>query len=100
MKIVERMIQQVHMDKWPELEILEKRWVAMENRVGLPPKRRLQAIAGSQTLSTLIIEREWECFAQFEAMAEKQFADPEFAQLDAETGACLGSVQIEFYRVL
>ncbi len=100
MKIEERMIQQVHMDKWPDLEILEKRWVALENRLGFPPKRRLQAIAGSQTMGTLIIEREWDCLAQFETMMEKQFADPEFQQLNAETGTCIGSVQLEFYQVL
>ncbi len=100
MKILERSIQQIPEDKWPKLEILEKRWVAMENRLGFPTKRRYRTIAGNGNMSTLIIEREWDCLAQFETMMEKQFADPEFQQLYAETGACVDSVQTEFYLVL
>ncbi len=72
----------------------------MENRLGFPPKRRYRTLAGSQNMDTLIIEREWDCFAQSETMMEKQFADPEFQQLYTETGACVDSVQTEFYMVL
>ena len=97
MIVVQRMIQQIYPGKNAELEALDKRWDAVEQGLGFPPKKRLWSIAGEHDTSTLIIERQWESMAAMEAAYEKSFADPDIQALEKEGDAIIKSSRIELY---
>ena len=97
MVIIERQIQMVRSGKWAELEDLDKKFTAVESRLGFPAKRRCRSLVGGLTTDTLIIERQWESFAVLEATYEKALTNPEHRALSEEVELILGSQQIEFY---
>src|SRR4030042_4788183 len=100
MVTIERMIQQVRPDKWAELEEIDKRYNAVENRLGFPPKKRYQCMMGSHDMNTLIVERQWDSLAAMEATYEKAFAAPEHQALQKEITSIIKSVQMELYMPL
>lgn len=101
MIVVERMIQKVIPGKWAELNEIDKRFDAVEGRLGFPAnKKRYQCMIGSHDSNTLIIERLWESMAVMEAIYEKAFADPELQALFQETNSIVESNQIEIYSPL
>lgn len=97
MVIVERQIQQVRPDKWAELEAIDKRFNAIESRLGFPPKKRYRCYVGGHNTNTLIIERQWESMAAMEAAYEKAFADSGWQALGAEAVSITESDQHELY---
>ena len=97
MLFLERSIQQVRSDKWPELEAIDKKFNAVESRLGFPPKKRYRCYVGGHDTNTLIIERQWESLAKMEAAYEKAFADPEWQALGAEVVTIVKSDQNELY---
>jgi hypothetical protein len=97
MVIIERQIQMVRSGKWTELEELDKKFTAVESRLGFPAKRRCRSLIGGLTTDALIIERQWESFAVLEATYEKALTNPEHQALSEEAALILGSQQIEFY---
>lgn len=97
---IERMIQTVHADKWAELKELDKRYNAVESRLGFPPKKRYQCIMGGHKRNTVIVERQWESLAAMEATYEKAGADPELQALNEETRSIVKSIRVEVYRPL
>ena len=97
---IERMVQQVRPDKWAELEEIDKRYNAVENRLGFPPKKRYQCMMGSHDMNTLIVERQWDSLAAMEATYEKAFTDPEHQALQKEITSIIKSVQMELYMPL
>ncbi len=97
---IERLIQKVYPGKWAEWEAIDKRYDAIEQRLGFPPKKRYQCIIGGQDQNTLIIERQWECLAALETTYEKGLADPEFQALNSEVTSILQSSQMEVYTPL
>lgn len=94
-KVLERLTQQVFATKWPELEELDKKYDAIESRLGYPPKRRYRLFAGGGNTNTLVIEREWESLADLEAAYEKAFIDPEWQAVDAKALQIIADNQFE-----
>lgn len=98
---IERMIQKVFPGKWAELEEIDKRYNAVEKRLGFPPtKKRYQCMIGGHSSDTLIIERQWESLAVMEAAYEKAFADPELQALGKEIASIIENNQVEVYTPL
>ncbi len=100
MAILERLIQKIYPGKWAELEEIDKRFNVVESRLGFPPKKRYQSLAGSHDMDTLLVDREWESMAAGEAAYAKLLADPEWQALGAEIGSIVKSNRREFYFVL
>ena len=97
MVVMERQIQQLHPNKWAELEALDKKYQPVEKRCGFPDKRRYRCFTGSENTNVLIIEREWASFAALEAAYEKALADPEWQALGDEGAAIVESDRHELY---
>jgi len=97
---VERMIQKIVPGKWEALEVLDTHYNALESKLGFPPKRRMRAVFGGLPTDTLIVEREWESMAAFEAATMKRMADPSYPALDAEGVGVIESMVWEVYMVL
>jgi hypothetical protein len=100
MIVIDRSIQKVYPDKWAELEEIDKRYTAVESRLGFPPKKRYQCLTGSHEVNTLIVERQWASMATMEATYEKAFADPEHQALEKELTSIIKSVHWELYMPL
>jgi len=58
MVIIERQIQMVRSGKWSEREELDKKFTAVESRLGFPAKRRCRSLIGGLTTDALIVERQ------------------------------------------
>jgi hypothetical protein len=97
MVVVERLIQQVRPDKWAELEVLDKKYGAVESRHGFPDKKRYRCFVGADNTNTLIIERQWESLAAMETAYEKVFTDSEWQALGIETEPVIESDRHEIY---
>ena len=98
---LERMIQQIRPDKWDALEELDKKYNAVEKRMGFPAKRRYQMIFGrNPAFTTLVIEREWESMAAMETVMMKALADPEYQALGVEGHDIIQNFKWEMYLVL
>jgi hypothetical protein len=100
MVAIDRMIQKIYPGKWAELEEIDKKYTAVENRLGFPPKKRCTCILGSHDSNTLIVERRWDSLAAMEATYEKAFADPEHQALQKEVTSIVKSTQWEVYTPL
>jgi hypothetical protein len=100
MVIVERLIQQVKPGGWTDLEALDAKFNAVEQRLGFPAKRRLRYYFGGHDTNTLVIERQWENLAQMEAAYERAFADPDWQALSAGTTAMISGDQHELLAEL
>ena len=96
---IEWMIQKVHTGKWKDLESFEKKIVPLENKVGFPPKKRLQGTFGASD-ETLIIERQWESLAQMEECYSKLMKEPELLEFGDELYGFIDSTRIDIYTVL
>ncbi len=100
MVVVERLVQEINMDKWAELEALDKQYDVVEARLGFPPKRRLRVFAGPHHMNTLIIEREWGSVSEMEAVYEQAEADPELMSLWADNSGIIKTSRMELYTPL
>jgi len=100
MAVLERMVQTIAMDRWAELDPLDKKWSAVESRFGFPAKRRYQALAGAYDANTIIIERQWESMAEMEATYQKANEDPEYTALYSESPGVVLTNRNELYFVL
>ncbi len=98
MVVVERMIQEIYPDKLADLEELDKRYTAVEDGLGFPPKKRFWSMAGALDFNTLVIEREWPSMAAMETAYEKSFASLEIQALYAEGMAIIKSSRMELYQ--
>ena len=101
MKVLHRQIQHVRPSMWAELEAIDKRFDAVERRLGFPAnKRRYRCYFGTHTLDTLIVEYEWESLAAMEATFARAMADPKWQALSAEVTSILQDNQMELYATL
>jgi len=100
MVVVERLTQTISMERWSELDAVDKKWDAVESRLGFPPKKRYQALAGGFDANTIFIERQWESLAQMEAAYEKANQDPEYLALFPTTAGIVLSNRLELFSVL
>jgi hypothetical protein len=94
---IERMIQHIYPGKWAELEAIDKKYNAVEARLGFPAKKRYQLLMGTHPAGTLIIERQWPSLAAMEAANERGMADPEYQALQQEGASIIKSVHWELY---
>ena len=90
-------MMQIHPGKWDELEELDKRMTAVENRLGFPPKRQYKCYFGAHDTNTYVSECEWESFAAMEAAYTEAFADPEWQAIAAETVGVIETDQEEIW---
>lgn len=76
--ILERAIQKVANNNYDAYIEYERKWEAIEQRIGgFPPKCHYMAQSGTQPMGTIIWQREWPDMATCEAMYEKLFSDEE-----------------------
>jgi hypothetical protein len=97
MVIIERMVQHIFPGKWAELEAIDKKYNAVEARLGFPTKKRLQLLMGTHPAGTLVIEREWPSLAVMEAANAKGMADPEYQALQQESATIIKNIYWELY---
>jgi hypothetical protein len=97
MIIIERMIQQIYPEKWAELEMIDKKYNAIEARLGFPAKKRFTYLTGRHEMNALIIERQWESLAKMEATYEKSMLDPEYQALQMESASIIKGIHQELY---
>jgi hypothetical protein len=97
MIVIERLVQEVYPGKYPELKAIDERYDAVEVGLGFPPKKRFWNISGQYDYNTLILERQWESLAAWEAAMEKALASPEIQALDKEGLAIVKSTRTELY---
>jgi len=95
--ILERSIQKIYPGKWAELDKIDKKFNKLEKKLGFPSKKRYTSVSSSHDSNTLILERQWESFAEAEAAYEKAFADPEYQKLGLELAGIVKSTRSEFY---
>lgn len=99
MRIMERLTQKVDRASWAKKLALEKRYEAVEARLGYPPSRRYRAFIGTADTNTRVIERDWSGLGAYLTTVEKAQADPEWQALGAEQiGIVLGN-QMELYII-
>jgi hypothetical protein len=91
------MIQKVLPGKWAALEEIDKKFNAVESRLGFPSKKRYRCMIGGHDTNTLVVERQWDSLAKMEAAHEKAFLDPEHQALAEEINSLIVSNQYEVY---
>ena len=79
--VIQRLIQRVYNGKWEELDLIDKKFTEMENKIGYPPKKRYRCISGPYDTNTIIIEHQWESLAKMEKVMTKAYLDPEYQKL-------------------
>ena len=97
MKIVERMVQEIFPGQNAALDDLDKRYDAIESKLGFPPKKRMWSISGPHPTNTLVLEREWESMAAMETAIEKLFENEGIRALWKEGETIIKSSRIELY---
>lgn len=99
--IIERLTQKIFPGKWAALEELDKKYQAVEQRLGFPAgKKRYQCLIGGHDNNTLIVERPWDSVATMEVIYTKAFADPAWQALSQEGASIVASNQTEVYGPL
>lgn len=97
MSLIERMVQEIHSGKFEALEELDKRYQPVEKRLGFPPSKRFWVVSGVYTLSTIVIEREWESMAAFEEAFNRALDDAEWQALNDAGAGIVKNARIEFF---
>jgi hypothetical protein len=98
MAILERRVQQVKKGEWDAYMEWEKKWEAIEERLGgFPTKKHYRAISGPYGLDTAVWEREWESFSVMEAAYTKMGGDPDVQALSDADSPLASADRIEFY---
>jgi hypothetical protein len=96
MAMLERRIQKD--PKQDEYREWEKKWEAIEKRLGgFPAKRHYVLVSGSDDSGTIVWEREWDSFAASEVAYDKLFEDSEAQRLASTAASIYGGERIEFY---
>ncbi len=93
--ILERLTQKIHPGCWAALEELNKKYDAVEQKHGYPPKRRYQLVLGAGSLDTLVVERDWESMAEWEKHLTEVMQDPDHQKLGEEAIGIIESSQME-----
>ncbi|MHA1669293.1 MAG: hypothetical protein ACTSV5_01815 [Promethearchaeota archaeon] len=84
--IIWRQIQKVKSDKWDDLEIVEKKFIEDEKRLGFPTekKKRYLALFGPDGVNSLIIDYQFNRMAKMEKVYTKAVLDPDYQKLMKE----------------
>jgi hypothetical protein len=98
MKVMVRTIMEAVPGKMAEALELEKKHMAIANRVlGISGKCYRPLSGGGYTMNTIISEGEFESLAAFEAHPLKMGADPEMQALMPKFDELIESMEVEFY---
>jgi len=97
MNIIIRETQKIHPGKWADIMKLDKKYNAVEKRLGFPSKKSFRSYFGSHDINTLVIEHEWASMAAFEADVEKANNDAEYRSLEKDFDALIESCQVDVY---
>jgi hypothetical protein len=101
MAILERHVGKVLGNRWDEVLTLEKRWDALEARLGgFPPKRRYRMAYGGLGWSTWVWESQWESVEEMSVAYKRLDADPECAALEQPWEGLVENIANELYEVL
>lgn len=95
--IIQRLIQEIYLDKWDALDELNDKFVALEEKMGFPPQKRYRSLVGGLTMDTLVIERTWQSMAKLEKATTKAFLDPDYSKLTAELPKIIKTQRMELY---
>jgi len=77
MRVLERHTQTLEKGGWETYVAKEKKWEALEKRLGGFPTKRHFRPFGNWNGTAVVWEREWDSFAAMEAAYEKNIGDPE-----------------------
>jgi len=98
MKVMVRTIEKVFPGKMAEAMELERKHIAIANRIlGISGKCYRPLSGGGDTMRTIISEGEFDSLASFEAHPEKMGADPEMRALMPKFEGAIESMEVEFY---
>ena len=98
MKVMVRSIMKILPGKMEEAMNLEKKHMAIANRVlGMSPRIYRPLSGGGDTTRTIIWEIELDSLAAFEAHPMKIGADPEIQALFPKLNTVIDSLEVEFY---
>ena len=100
MQILERWVQNIREGQWAAWEALDRKMSALEGRHQFTPKRRYRLLTGNLADNTVIVEREWNSFAAFEAAYDSIFRDPEYPVATADLTAIIDRNVLELYMTL
>ena len=102
MAFLERRVQKLKKGTLDEYLEWEKRWEALEERLGgFPPKRHYRAISGPYDRNTVEWEREWESFEEMLGAYRRMGEDPETKEIGGGTAASpVTSESIEWWSTL
>jgi hypothetical protein len=100
MKLLERYVQQLKEGEWDAYMEWEKKWEAIEQRLGgFPTKKHYWAWSGPHNMGTVVWEREWESLSAMEAAYGKEDGDPDFEAM-SDIPSPVASQRIELYYVI
>ena len=100
MAIVERRIQTLHASKFEEFKTWEKKWSAIETKLGgFEPKRHMGSMFTPDQQGTTIWERNWESLASMEAAYGRMWNDTDAKALGAQSQTLVSFSRIEIYNV-
>jgi len=100
MLILERIIHQIHPDKWPEVMPMEAEFDQVEKPLGFTEKKRFRMMAGGEGLNTLVIERHWPSMAAMEAAYDKAMVDPGWQVMGVKMAPIIKDTRYELLMVL
>ncbi len=100
MRILERLVQTIAADKWPQLREANAAFEPVQRQLGFPPTRHYQALAGVHGTDIQISEREWDSMAAMEAGWEKLMSGPQYAELEASLAGVVLDNRWEFYLIM
>ena len=101
MKVMVRTIMKAVPGKMAEAVALEKKHIAIANRVlGISGKCYQPLSGGGDTMNTIISEGEFESLAAFEAHPQKMGADPEMQALMPKFETAIRGMEVEFYTLI
>jgi hypothetical protein len=98
MKVMARTIMKAVPNKMAELTELEKKHMAIANRVlGISGRCHRRVRGAGDTANTIIVEGEFDSFVAFEAHPQKTGPDPEMQALLPKYEGIIDSMEVEFY---
>jgi hypothetical protein len=99
--LVERCTQKV-IGSYPDVVALEKKFEALETKIGnVPKKRRLMPRYAGVPVDTMIWEREWESLSAIEAyQAKANNDDPEWDEAYSQAPKVFTDFKFELFEVI
>ena len=101
MKVLQRGIMRVLPGKMAEAMELNKKWMAMVNRLAGPLSFKIYSpLFGGEYMHTIVFEVEWDSLGKLAAFFEKMMADREMMAEMPKWEAVLESHEVELYMVM